>query len=122
MTDRGLLRLDPNDDEKPEILVSGPFDIMAESRDETGWSWGVLLRWEDQDGRSRDWAVPRSMLASDGVEIRRAFLDGGLYVGAGMKARNLLTTFLTGVHTDQRARAVSTTGWHGTSYVLPDGA
>ena len=100
MLDRGLIWTDPSDNEKPEIVVAGKFDVVAESRDDAGWSWGVLLRWQDHDGRSREWALPRSMLAGDGVEIRRALLDGGLYVGAGTKARNLLTTFLTGVRID----------------------
>ena len=122
MCDRGLVWSDPSDDEKPEVVVAGKFDVVAESRDDAGWSWGVLLRWKDPDGRERDWALPRSMLAGDGTEIRRAFLDGGLYVGAGPKARNLLTTFLSAVHIDQRARAVTTTGWHGNAFVLPDGA
>jgi len=122
MLDRGLVWRDPSDDEKPEIVVSGRFEILAESRDDAGWNWGVLLRWRDPDGRSREWAMPRSILATDGADVRRALLDGGLYVGAGTKARNLLTTFLTAVHVDERARAVSSTGWHGSSFVLPDGA
>ncbi len=122
MLARGLVWSDPSDDEKPEVVVSGRFDVVAESRDDAGWAWGVLLRWQDPDGRSREWAMPRSILASDGVEVRRALLDGGLYVGAGTKARNLLTTFLTAVRVEERAKAVTTTGWHDGAFVLPDGA
>ncbi len=122
MTDRGLVWSDPSDDEKPEVVVSGRFDVLAESRDDRGQSWGVLLRWCDPDGRAREWAMPRSILATDGADVRRVLLDGGLYVGAGTKARNLLVNFLTGVHVEARARAVSATGWYGAAFVLPDGA
>jgi uncharacterized protein (DUF927 family) len=122
MLDRGLVWSDPSDEEKPEVVVAGKFEVVAESRDEAGWSWGVLLRWSDPDGRVREWAMPRSVLAGDGTEVRRSLLDGGLYVGAGTKARNLLTQFLTGVHVEQRAKAVSSIGWYGSAYVLPDGA
>ncbi len=122
MLQRGLVWSDPSDDEKPEVVVSGRFDVLAESRDDRGQSWGVLLRWSDPDGRSREWAMPRSILATDGADVRRVLLDGGLYVGAGTKARNLLVNFLTGVHVEARARAVSATGWYGSAFVLPDGA
>ncbi len=122
MLGRGLVWSDPSDDEKPEVVVSGKFDVLAESRDDRGQSWGVLLRWSDPDGRAREWAMPRSILATDGADVRRVMLDGGLYVGAGTKARNLLVNFLTGVHVEARARAVSATGWYGQAFVLPDGA
>jgi uncharacterized protein (DUF927 family) len=122
MLDRGLIWHDTNGDEKPEVVVAGKFEVIAETRDEAGWSWGVLLRWRDPDGREREWAMPRAILAGDGTELRRALLDGGLYVGTGAKARNLLTQFLTGVHVEQRAKAVRAIGWYGNAYVFPDGA
>ena len=122
MREQGLVWTDPGDNEKPPVHIAGRFDVIAESRDEAGWSWGVLLRWRDPDGREREWAMPRSILAGDGTEARRALLDGGLYVGSGTKARNLLTQFLTSVHVEQRAKAVSAIGWYGSAYVFPDGA
>ena len=122
MCGQGLFWTDPGDNEKPAVHIAGKFDVIAESRDEAGWSWGILLRWRDPDGREREWAMPRSILAGDGTEARRALLDGGLYVGSGTKARNLLTQFLTGVHVEQRAKAVSAIGWYGSAYVFPDGA
>jgi hypothetical protein len=90
MTTKGLVWRDPADDEKPPIVVAGQFEIIAESRDDFGSNWGILLRWKDPDGKSREWAMPKSLLAGDGIEVRRALLDGGLYVAAGGKARNLL--------------------------------
>jgi putative DNA primase/helicase len=120
MTTKWLLWSDPSDSEKPEIVVSGPFEVIAESQDDSGYSWGVLLRWKDPAGRSKDWAMPRSLLAGDGLEVRRVLLDGGLYIGASGKARGLFTTYLASVHVKTRAKAVASTGWFGGAFVLPD--
>jgi hypothetical protein len=119
-TTKGLLWSD--DAEKPEIVVCGPIEVVAECRDGAGSNWGRFIRWRDADGRIHEWAMPVSLLAGDGLEVRKALLDGGLYVGAGSKARNLLTNYLASVHVKARARAVTTTGWHGHAFVFPDGA
>jgi uncharacterized protein (DUF927 family) len=120
MTTKGLVWRDPDDDEKPPIVVAGQFEIIAESRDDFGFNWGILLRWKDPDGKSREWAMPKSLLAGDGIEVRRALLDGGLYVAAGGKARNLLNSYLASIHTKARAKAVTSTGWFGKTFVFPD--
>ena len=64
--------------------------------------------------------MPKSLLAGDGIEVRRALLDGGLYVAAGGKARNLLNSYLASIHTKARAKAVTSTGWFGKTFVFPD--
>ena len=51
MAGRGLVWRDPFDDEKPELLLAGQFQVLAETRDGDGKSWGVLLEWNDHDGR-----------------------------------------------------------------------
>jgi putative DNA primase/helicase len=122
MMPRGLIWSDPSGSEKREIVVVGPFEVLAESRDVAGFNWGILFRWKDPDGKARDWAMPRSLLAGDGAEVRRVLLDGGLYVAAGTKARGLLTTYLASIHVKERSRAVTSTGWFGSTFVLPDGA
>jgi len=122
MSSKGLMWSDASDKEKPEIMISGPFEVVAECRDDAGSNWGRLLRWRDSDGRTHEWAMPVYLLAGDGLEVRKALLDGGLYVGPGSKARNLLTTYLTSVHVSARSRAVTTTGWHGHAFVFPEGA
>lgn len=122
MTSKGLMWSDPSDDEKPEITISGPFEIKAQCRDDKGDSWGRLLRWQDADEKWHEWAMPVSQLAGDGLDVRRSLLDGGLYVSPNSKARVLLTTYLAGTHVKARARAVSSTGWYGNIFVFPDGA
>jgi hypothetical protein len=75
------------DPEKPDLHVSSPFEVVAETRSVDGDNWGLLLRWHDHDDRSHEWALPRSMLAGDGSEYRRVLLDRGLYIAPGRKAR-----------------------------------
>ena len=122
MTANGLVWSDPSDLEGSKILVCGPFEVLAETRDNEGWSWGLLLRWKDRDGRAHEWAMPRSLLAADGVDVQRCLLDRSLDIQPGTKAKNLLLSFFIGVRVESRARAVQSTGWHGSTFVLPDEA
>jgi putative DNA primase/helicase len=119
-SNRGLMWADPDDPDKPAILIAGHIDIVAETRDADGTSWGVLLHWKDHDGRDHQLALPRSTLAGDGSEARRILMDGGLYIAPSQKARSLLNSFLLQVRSPNRARATQRVGWHGDSFVLPD--
>ncbi|TWA73736.1 putative DNA primase/helicase [Azospirillum brasilense] len=114
----GLFYCDADPD-KEDLHLSGPFEVVAETRDATGGSWGVLLRWKDHDGREHEWAMPRALLAGDGTDYRRVLLDGGLSVAPGRRARELLTSYLAGVRVTARATCVDRTGWHGRVYVSP---
>jgi uncharacterized protein (DUF927 family) len=120
LSDGGLFWKDPEDSDKPLLFIASHFQVVATTRADTGNSWGLLLRWIDPDGRVHEWAMPRSMLAADAADVRRKLLDGGLNIAPSMKARNHLTSFLTGVKVEQRARAVSATGWYDKTFVLPD--
>ncbi|EAQ36921.1 hypothetical protein NB311A_07223 [Nitrobacter sp. Nb-311A] len=119
-TERGLMWLNPDDDEKPPMQIAGHFDILAETRDGEGGSWGLLLHWKDHDGREHRYALPRAMLAGDGSEARRALLDGGMFIAPSAKARTQFNSFLLQVRSPNRARATQRVGWHGNSFVLPD--
>jgi len=117
MTATGLWFVPEGDEDR--TLVAGPFEIVAETRDEHSNSWGVLLEWRDHDGRLHQWALPRSMLAGDAADVRARLLDGGLYVAPSAKGRQMLTTYLASVRTEARARCVDQTGWQGNAYVTP---
>ena len=119
MTRRGLVWRDPFDDEKPDLLLAGQFQVLAETRDGDGKSWGVLLEWHDHDCRRHCLPIPRATLAGDGADARRALLDGGLYVAPGRGARERLTAFLVAVRSPSRVTATSRIGWHGSAFVLP---
>ncbi len=116
----GLYWTNPDDEEKPPIKLSGPFDIEAMTRDADGSSWGLLLRWIDNDGREHRCALAHGSLAGDGTEARRTLMNDGLYVAPGQKARQLFNAFLLQAKTPARARATQRIGWHSNSFVLPD--
>jgi uncharacterized protein (DUF927 family) len=122
MTRHGLF-LRQDDPEKPWLHVCGPLTVAAETRDANGTSWGVLLRWRDREGREHSWAMPRAMLAGDGVELRAHLLDGGLFLAPGRKAREGLLTYLGAASPGRFVRVVSRLGWHDTPagrvFVLP---
>jgi putative DNA primase/helicase len=101
-------------------LITGPFDVVAQTRDRFSQAWGVLLRWFDDDGELHQLAIARSQLAGDGREVRQALLHGGLYVSPFAKDRNALQTFLASVKIARRARAVTRVGWQDGSFALPD--
>ncbi|MGY4355382.1 putative DNA primase/helicase [Bradyrhizobium sp. i1.3.1] len=119
-SDRGLMHQNPDDLDKPAILIAGHFDIVAETRDGDGSNWGVLLRWKDHDDREHQFALPRATLAGDGSEARRALMEGGFFIAPSQTARGLFNSFLLQVRSPNRARATQRVGWHSNSFVLPD--
>lgn len=119
-SDRGLMWQNPDDLDKPAILIAGHFDIVAETRDGDGSNWGVLLRWKDHDDREHQFALPRATLAGDGSEARRALMEGGFFIAPSQTARGLFNSFLLQVRSPNRARATQRVGWHSNSFVLPD--
>ena len=57
-SDRGLMYQNPDDLDKPALLIAGHCDVLAETRDTDGASWGVLLHWKDHDGRDPSVRTP----------------------------------------------------------------
>lgn len=101
------------------IRVCGRLKLLAQTRDQDGSGWGLLLEWRDYDGRRHLWSMPKSMLAGDGSAVREALLERGLFVNTASSARTKLMQFLGSVTTTVRARAVAKVGWSGRSFVLP---
>jgi putative DNA primase/helicase len=119
-SDRGLMWSNPDDLDKPAILIAGHFGVVAETRDSDGVNWGVLLHWKDHDGRDHQFALPRTTLAGDGSEARRILMDGGFFIAPSQTARGLFNSFLLQVKSPNRARATQRVGWHDNSFVMPD--
>ena len=119
-SDRGLMYQNPDDLDKPAMLIAGHFDVVAETRDTDGASWGVLLHWKDHDDRDHQLALPRATLAGDGSEARRILMDGGFFIAPSQTARGLFNSFLLQVRSPKRARATQRVGWHSNAFVLPD--
>jgi putative DNA primase/helicase len=104
-------------DAGPPLWISDPFQVVAQTRDDNGNSWGLLLEWKDHDGQPHTWAMPRELLAGDGAEVRRILSDGGLRMGTGRKQRDQFLTYLNSIRVTARARCVDRRGWHGRTYV-----
>ena len=101
-------------------LLAGPFTVLAQSRDKHGNAWGLLVEWRDADNQPHRVSIPKAELVGDGVAVRRAMADGGLFVAPGHKERTLLLSFLAQVRIDRRARAVPRVGWADNAFALPD--
>lgn len=124
-TDRGLMWQDPTpvaDDEapKPKLHIAGNFDVAAMTRNGDGNSWGLLLKWKDQDGRDHSLVLPYELLASDGAEARRILTGQGLYIAPNLAARSKFNAFLLQVKSPNRALSTDSVGWNGDAFVLPD--
>ena len=105
------------------LWVSGPFTVVAETRDGEGHGWGLLLSWRDRDGALHEEAFARALFSGDCAEVRARLADGGLTLNAILPARQAFAEFLNGCNVQRRARSVPRIGWHqigGTSaFVLP---
>ncbi|MBB2200467.1 DUF927 domain-containing protein [Gluconacetobacter tumulisoli] len=110
--------------DKELVFICGPVDVLAESRDEEGQNWGLLLAWHDRDGHRHEEAFPRALFAGDGNEIRSRLADGGLTLGAGTAAKAAFLEWLSSLTSAERARSVTRIGWHAfggrSAFVLPD--
>src|SRR5437660_1169567 len=67
MTAQGLY-WDPGED-KAQMWLSPPFDVLAHTRDADGGQWGLLLNWRDLDHRIHEWAMPLAALGGGREEI-----------------------------------------------------
>jgi putative DNA primase/helicase len=110
----------PEGEDTFPFRVCGSLDVLAQTRDDAGASWGLLLEWRDDDGRPHRWAMPKALLAGDGGEIRSNLLDKGCYVSPTAKGRSKLMDYLATVTIDARARAVDQSGWTDGAFALPD--
>jgi hypothetical protein len=100
------------------LRLSGAFEVLANTRDEAGDGWGLLLQGKDKDCRVHRWAMPRRMLAAEASAVWATLMDGGLFVASGAGARNKFSDFLSRVDADGRALAADRAGWHGSRFVL----
>jgi putative DNA primase/helicase len=113
------------DDDPSPAFVAAPFKVVAETCDESGNGWGVLLRWKDRDNRPHQWAMPRRLVHADGNTIAAELEDAGLTCAATRTAHEKLKSFFGGVTVKRRVRCVDRAGWHQTDagpvFVLPNG-
>ena len=71
------------------LFVCSPLKILGRVRNHDGGDWGIYLEWCDYDGRPKRWAMPAAYLAGDDNEYRKYFLENGLRLAPGKKARSI---------------------------------
>jgi putative DNA primase/helicase len=114
----GLYRSGRSEKEKP-LWIAGHFEVVAESRPKGNDAWGLLLRWQDRDGVTHMWNMPRAMVAGDAAELRAHLAACGLEVSNASGARTALVDFLMRVKTRNRVRTVPRVGWHFSTNAPP---
>lgn len=103
---------------EPQWICS-PLTVAALTRDAGGSEWGRLLVFPDRDGQEHRWAMPMSMLAGSGEELRAELLRQGLEVTTTATRRGKLAEYIGQARPDAKARCVLRTGWHDGAFVLP---
>jgi putative DNA primase/helicase len=101
--------------------LCSPLFVKARTRDGQGENAGLLLEWNDLDGKVHRWTMPRALLAGDGMAIREALLSrgfGGMSKWRG--ASSLFIEYLMTARPEKVSRNTSRIGWHNEMYVLPD--
>lgn len=94
------------------LWLCSPLKVPACTRDDDSENWGRLLEFRDLDGKLHNWAMPMSMLAGGGDELRSELLRKGLRISPDQTARRRLTDYITHARPERHARCVTRTGWH----------
>ncbi len=92
-------------------------EVVAETRSADGEDWGRLLRITDRDGKTKEWAMPMSMLAGDGAAYRERLLSLGVVTAPGKFARDALHDYISTARPGAKARCVHRTGWQGRFFI-----
>jgi hypothetical protein len=94
-------------------------EVLAETRSTAGEEWGRLLQVTDRDNRSKEWAMPMSMLAGDGIAYRERLLSLGLIIANGRFAKEALHEYISTARPGNKARCVTRLGWGGSGFACP---
>ena len=119
-TPEGLFFVEEETDAR--TFVCSSLRVDAYTRDAESESWGRLLVWTDRAKREHSWAMPMNMLAGDGTALRETLLNGGVLIGTGGKARQLLLQFIQSEKPSHSAVCVPSVGWYRRTFVFPDSA
>jgi len=118
-------RIDRTDKETGEVTtewrwVCSYLEVLADTRSAEGSEWGRYLEVKDRDGKAKNWAMPMSMLAGDGLAYREILLSLGLILAPGPQARHHLHEYISTARPGLKLRCVGRVGWHGDAFVMPD--
>ena len=119
----GVYFNDGTDEEPKWRWFCSQLEPLARTRGKDNRNWGRLLETVDRDGVPHVWAMPARIgpTVGDGTDFRRELVDRGLEIASGGKARNHLSDYVTIWKPSRTVRCVSTIGWCGEFFVLPNG-
>jgi len=98
--------------------IADPIHAEAKTEDERGHNHGILLRFRNDRGQWREWAMPLRLLSGSGEELRGELLDQGFRFKRSR--REHFMGWLMNQRPKDRLVAATRTGWHGAAFVLPD--
>lgn len=102
-----------------DYWVCNPFYVEAISSDNKGHNFGRLIRFLNAKKDWCSWIMPMSFLASQSSEkLFEHLLDKGLTIDPSHK--KLLSQYIHTYTPKRHVETVSKTGWHESSFVLPD--
>jgi putative DNA primase/helicase len=109
-------------DQSVETFVSSLIVVVATARDHASSNWGKVLRFEDQDGITKNLFVSSSDIATNGRAVVKSLVNEGLQVSTDNRMIDLLLNYLNLAPPiePKRARCTDRTGWHGTAYLFHD--
>lgn len=102
-----------------QIKICSPLKVTAITCDADGGNFGRLLEWEDSNGSRHEWAMPMTVLAGAGQDLREVLLENGLhFISVNGAARGMLMEYISHSRPVRKVTCVEKTGWYGGSYVL----
>jgi putative DNA primase/helicase len=114
------LRTGSKEGEKVLDRICSRMDVIAVTHDEHSNGWGRVLRFKDLVGREHEWAMPMSLAAGDGSEIRAELLDQGLNIEPFRQAGTRVIQYITSSAPSDTWLSVARPGWHGDYFIMPD--
>ena len=118
MTSAGLYHTET--DKEPQWICR-PFIVVGVCENGVGSDWGLVLQWRDDADHQHSWIVPRELFHGEPRVIAALLEKHGLRCAFGKTAHAALLRCLATMRSDRRLVAVERGGWHGLSYILPNG-
>lgn len=107
------------DEESPPVWVCARLDVLEQTRDESGGSWGKVCRLTDPDGTLKELNLLNTDLAAEGgAVVIKQLADAGLRIGSGDRSRGYLLRYLREQDPTGRALLVDKAGWHSDVFLL----
>lgn len=113
----GVYSVHFKDGEEIQSKISSRVEVTALTRDEKNNNWGLLLKFTDRDRNIHEWAMAKELLACKD-EYRQVLLARGADIYPS--SFNKFSEYLLEANPSARALCVSSQGWHGNVYALPD--